>query len=383
MPDTSTATAPYDLQAVRDEFPITREYVYLNHAGISPLARRVHNAMVTLLDDCMTVADPAERHKTLLDDTRATIARLIGAGPGEIALAQNTSEGINVAAHALHLKPGDNVILCDIEFPSTVYPWLNLERTRGIETRIIPHTRGGITVADIERAADARTRVVVASIVEFLTGYRNDVRAIGEWCQARGATFFADGIQSLGHLPLDVRQAQIDVLASGTLKSLMGPPGQGFLYVRQELIPDLRPPFAGPLSVVDWENWRDYNLTFLPDARRFELGTYNWVGLAGTKAAIELLLELGLSKIERWTLHLTDVLIADLQRRGYEIASCLDPACRSSIVSFSVADPQSALEKLKAARVVVARREDYIRVSTHCYNTEDEVLKVGQVLGNV
>lgn len=382
MLDTPIATAPYDLQAVRDEFPITRECVYLNHAGISPLSSRVRNAMTALLDDGVAVADPAERHKTLLDDTRAAIARLVGGKPSEIALVQNTSEGINLAAHALSLEPGDNVILCDMEFPSTVYPWLNLERIRGIEARIIPHHRGGLAVADLERAADSRTRVVVASVVEFLTGFRNDVSAIGAWCRARGATFVADGIQSLGHLPLDVRQAQIDVLASGTLKSLMGPPGQGLLYVRQELIPQLQPPFAGPLSVVDWANWRDYNLTFLPDARRFELGTYNWVGLAGMKAAVEFLMELGLSNIERWTLHLTDILIADLQRRGYAIASCLDPACRSSIVSFSVANPQAALEKLKAARVIVARREDYIRVSTHCYNTEAEILKVGQVLGN-
>jgi len=98
-------------------------------------------------------------------------------------------------------------------------------------------------------------------------------------------------------------------------------------------------------------------------------------------AAVEFLMELGLGNIERWTLHLTDMLIDDLQRRGYQIVSCLDPARRSSIVSFSVADPQAALEKLKAARVIIARREDYIRVSPHCYNTEDEILTVGQVLG--
>jgi len=163
----------------------------------------------------------------------------------------------------------------------------------------------------------------------------------------------------------------------------MGPAGQGFVYCRRELMDHLRPPFAGCISVAGWENWRDYDLTFLPGARRFELGCANFVGQVGLLAATRLLLDVGIEAIERWLVRLTDLLIEDLKQRGYEIASNLTPEHRSAIVSFSVPDsPDSAYEQLAAAGVVISKREHYIRVSPHCYNTEGEVLRVGEVLGD-
>jgi selenocysteine lyase/cysteine desulfurase len=163
----------------------------------------------------------------------------------------------------------------------------------------------------------------------------------------------------------------------------MGPAGQGFIYCRRELIDRLQPTFAGCVSVAGWEKWRDYDLTFLPGASRFELGCANFVGQVGLLAAARLLLNVGIETIERWLLHLTDLLIDDLQQHGYEIASNLTPQHRSAIVSFSVpGSPDSAHEQLTAAGIVTSRREHFIRVSPHCYNTEDEVLRVGEVLGN-
>ena len=122
------------------------------------------------------------------------------------------------------------------------------------------------------------------------------------------------------------------------------------------------------------------DLTFLPDAKRFELGTLNLVNMVGLLASVNLLLEVGIEEIRRWTLHLTDVLIDDLQNRGYRIASCLRPEHRSAIVSFSTPDVQADYDKLIANNVIISLRENYIRVSPHCYNTEEEVLRVGQVL---
>lgn len=219
--------------------------------------------------------------------------------------------------------------------------------------------------------------------MEFLTGFRTDLQAIGEWCRAHGAYFIVDGIQSLGAIPMDVCAYGIDFLAAGGPKWLMGPVGVGFLYCRREWLEEMHPPMAGCLSVVGWEDWRDYNLTFLPDARRFDLGGPNLVGMTGLMVAIELLLETGIENIHRHTLHLTDVLIADLQRRGYEGVSHLDPAHRSAMVSFSVpGDVRAAHARLREASVAVSLRESYIRVSPHGYNTEEEVLRVGEVWGD-
>ncbi len=357
---------------------------FLNHAAISPLPRRVRDAMVQYLDKrLVTFGFMDQEEENIPDRLRRAVARLINATPEEIAVVQNTSHGLNIVAQSLPFRPGDNIIFCDMEFPSNVYPWMLLERQKGVEARLIPHDRGGLTVERLEAYADRRTRAVAVSSVEFLTGFRTDLAAIGEWCRAHGAYFIVDGIQSLGAIPMDVRALGIDFLACGGPKWLMGPVGIGFLYWRRELLEEMTPPMAGCVSVVNWEEWRQYDLTFLPDAHRFDLGGPNLVGATGLLAAIELLMEVGIENIHRHTLHLTDVLIADLQRRGYEVVSNLEPAHRSAIVSFAVpGDVRAACARLQEARVAISLRESCIRVSPHGYNTEEEVLRVGEVLGD-
>ncbi len=357
---------------------------YLDHAAVSPLPCRVRQAMARYVDRRGVTFGFQEEYESIAPRLRAAIARLIGAVPEEIGFVQNTSHGLNIAAQSLPLKPGDNVLFCDMEFPSNVYPWMLLERQRGVEARCVPHDGGGLTLEALEKHADGRTRVVAVSSVEFLTGFRTDLEGIGAWCRERGIYFVVDGIQSVGAVPLDARACHIDLLSCGGPKWLMGPIGIGFLYCRQELLEELTPPMAGCISVVGWENWRDYNLTFLPSAARFELGGSNLVGMVGLLASVELLLEVGVAAIHAHTLHLTDLLAADLQKRGYQVVSNLEPARRSAILSFAVpGDPRAAHARLLEAGVAVSLRESYIRVSPHGYNTEEEIARVGEVLGDV
>jgi selenocysteine lyase/cysteine desulfurase len=338
--------------------------------------------MSKFIADSGVMLDRECRYENVSNDLCAVLAWLINAAPEEIAFVQNTGLGLNIIANALPLKAGDNVIFCDMEFPTNVYPWVNLRR-KGVEERCIPNDQGGLTVNALEKYADGHTRVVAVSSVEFLTGFKSDLQALGTWCKEHGAYFVVDAIQSLGAAPLDVRACQIDFLACGGPKWLMGPPGLGFLYCRHELLDELAPPFAGCISVVGWEDWRDYDLTFLPDAHRFEIGTPNMIGQVGLLAAVRFLMEAGIPAIERWTLHLTDLLIEDLQQRGYGIASNLARKRRSAIVSFRVpGDVDAAFQKLTDAKVIISKREQYIRVSPHCYNTEEEIARVGEVLGD-
>jgi len=367
------------LDELRREFPLTEELAYLDHAATSPLPGRTRAAMTSFVEARRFVRRAWEEYETLDQDLRQALGQLINASPEEIALVQNTAVGINIAAHALPFQPGDNVIFCDMEYPANVYPWMNLGR-HGVEARIIPNREGGLALDDLEEYLDQRTRAVAVSAVEFLTGFRSDLQSIGELCKARDIYFVVDGIQALGVIPLDVRECHIDILSCGGPKWLMGPCGQGFLFCRRELIEEMTPAYAGASSVVDFLNFRDYDLTFLPNAKRFELGTLNLVNMVGLLASVNLLQEVGLEEIWRWTLHLTDVLIDDLQQRGYQIASCLRPKHRSAIVSFSTPDVQADYDKLIANNVIISLREKYIRVSPHCYNTEEEVLRVGQVL---
>ncbi len=373
-----------NLALLRQEMAdVTAEYAFLDHAAVSTLSRRVRGAIARYLEMRATNAAFHDEYEAVVTDLRAVLARLIGATPQEVAFVQNTSHGLNIAAQSLPLRAGDNVILCDIEFPSNVYPWMHIERTRGVEARLIPHDGGGLTVAALEAHADERTRVVAVSSVEFLTGFRSDLAALGEWCRQHGAYFVVDGIQSLGAAPLDVRACHVDMLSCGGAKWLMGPVGIGFFYCRQDLLDQITPPMAGCVSMVGWEDWLDYNYTFLPDAGRFHLGGTNLLGVTGLHASVSLLLEAGIEAIQQHTLHLTDLLIADLQQRGYHIASNLDPARRSAIVSFPVpGDLQAAHTRLKEAGVIVSQRSNYIRVSPHGYNTVEEIARVGQVLGD-
>lgn len=374
----------YDLNAARQQFPFLNHSVYLSTCAIGPLPAVTRRA-IDAVSDALT--DPSQLSAdlwNLIGAGRDQAAALINAHPDEIAQVQNTAEGMNIIAHALPLQPGDNVVMCDQEYPAVVYPFMNQQRLRGVEARIVPHDGGGMTLDLLERHADARTRAVAVSTVEFVTGFRADLVAIGEWCRARNIWLVVDGIQSLGAAPMDVKAARIDALATGSHKWMLGPLGAGFLYVNRDRLGELTPPFAGASSVVDAENYLDYNLTFLPNAQRFELGVKNMIGIAGLGASLGFLRGLGIPAIEAWTLHLTGLLIDELDRLGYPLVSNRHPRYRSAIVSFRTPNPEGvpvAAERLKAAKVTCTIRSGCLRLAAHGFNSEDDIRAVAEALG--
>jgi cysteine desulfurase / selenocysteine lyase len=374
----------YDLSSVRSEFPLTQQQVYFNHAGIGPIptaTRRTIEELASILADFHDLGKAFGEH---VINTRKTVARLINAQAEEIAFMQNTAEGMNVAAHSLPLLPGDNVLLCDQEYPAVSYPFMNLDKRRGITTKVMPNDGGGTTVELLERHVDARTRVVAVSTVEFATGFRTDMQAIGDWCHARGIWFVVDGIQSLGVEPMDVKAWHIDFLASGGHKWMLTPAGQGFLYVNQERLDELKPPFAGASSVANAGNFLEYDLTPASGAQRFELGVSNLIGIAGMNTSLTFLQSLGIAAIDTWTLHLTDLLLCELDRLGYQPLVNRNPRHRSAIVIFKApgdGGDEAAVEKLKDAKVAYALRGGGIRLAPHCYNSEDEVARIVDALG--
>ncbi|MCL4506040.1 MAG: aminotransferase class V-fold PLP-dependent enzyme [Chloroflexi bacterium] len=376
----------YDLKSVREQFPIVNDSIYLNHAGISPIPAVTRRAVE---EGAGVLADFHGMEKVFHDlftDARESVARLIHAQPEEIAFVQNTAEGVNLAAHSLPLKAGDNVLSCDQEYPAVAYPFMNLHRRRGIETRIMPNDGGGTTVDLLERYVDENTRVAAVSSVEFATGFRTDLKSIGEWCKSRGIWFVVDGIQSLGAAPMDVKAMHIDVLASGGHKWMMIPAGQGFLYVDKSRLGELDPPFSGAGSVANAGDYLNYNLTPAPDMRRFELGVPNLLGIMGLNSSLRFLLSLGIENIDAWTLHLTDMLLDELDKRGYQPLVNRDPAHRSAIVIFTAPGEgaNEAIEKkLKAINVKYAVRGGGIRLAPHCYNSEDEICRVAEALGKL
>lgn len=364
-----------DITRVRSEFPVTRTCAFMNHAAVAPLSQRAASAMQQLLDDLLTHGDQNSRQwAQTVERARESAARLIHATPSEVAFVKNTTEGIAHVANGFPWSPGDNVVITNVEFPANVYPWLNLAG-RDVETRFVKEKDGRIPFEDIVEAMDTRTRIVSVSYVEFVSGFRNDLSRIGELCRQRGALFVLDAIQGLGALTLDVQQSQVDFLSADGHKWLLAPEGAGLFFCSNRVADRIRVSEMGWMAVQNAGDYLRYPQPLRTDARRFECGSHNTLGLHGLGAALELLLEVGLPNIERRVLGLTDRLCDGLTRRGYHIFSSRREGEKSGIVSFHKPgeDTRALFQRLRAEKIIVALREGFIRVSPHFYNSEDEI----------
>lgn len=372
-----------DLSDYRALFPITQRYAFLNHASVSAPGRHVTDAVAAHLRRAQEV--PFERLlpevQADLDTFKARVATLIGAARAdEVVPMGGTAAGINTAANSLPLRAGDNVLVLDGDYPAVIYPWLNLA-PRGILTKWAPQRNGGLDLDVLASRIDSHTRVVSLSTAMFSTGFRNDIAAVGALCRERGIYFVVDGIQTLGAFDLDVRACAIDFLACGSQKWLLGAPGGGFLYCRHELLDELQPgAYVGTASTVDPLNFLDYNFTLQPTSERFSLGTPNLLATVALSASLGLLLDAGIERISERVLSLTGTLVSDLQRRGYRVLSDLAPEHRSGIIVIEVEEPVEAARRLLDAGVVASARGAGLRVSPHFYNSEDDVLRVGEEL---
>jgi len=358
----------------RREFPITERGTHFNHAGVSPVSRRVATAVSRFITEATMVdRDTQRRWEERTEETRAAFARLTNAQASEIAFVKNTSEGLSLVAAGLDWRPGDNVIAVDGEYPSNVYPWFGLRRC-GVETRLLNPVRGRTQVADVAAMADARTRVLAVSFVDWSGGGRTDLGALGAFCRERGILFCVDGIQGVGALRLDVEAAAIDCLAVGGHKWLLAPEGCGCLYVSQRVVDTVQTLLLGWKSVTDADTYLPYHFDVRPDAVKFEPGSPSHLGTHALGAALDLLLEIGPDHIERRILELTDRLAAGLRARGAEVVSPWGEGERSGIVVFRCGDdPNSVCAALNAAGFVVRVRGGGIRVAPHFYNNEDDI----------
>ncbi len=367
------------------EFPWTAATTYLNNAAIGPLPERTRLALESF--NARRTAPhllPDHELRAVLTRGREAAAALLGAAPDEIALAPNTSTGVNMAARALPLEPGEIVLVSDREFPANVYPWLML-KDQGVATELAPVTPEGWPDEDwmVERLADPRVRVLAVSFVQFANGYRADLARLGAACRAHGAYLVVDAIQGLGNSVLDVRETPVDVLATGAQKWLLSPWGSGFTYVRRELIPLMAPRYVGWLSFEgtdDYTNLVRYSDRLRADARRFEVGTVPFQDVLGMTTSLGLLGEVGVTAIAAYTRLLAEPVLAWARGRGVRITSPTDEAHRSAIVCVAPPDPVGAFRRLKAAGVVCSLREGSIRLAPHVYNTIEEMEKVVDVL---
>ena len=373
-----------DWDAIQKEFPVTENYAYFDHAAVSPLSNRVVKAVndyLAMITRSGFAREARDQFAGVVADARAGIARLINAEADEIAFVKNTTQGIIIAANGIDWREGDNVVTASVEFPANVYPWLNLA-LQGVTTRFVQERDARIPVEDIEKMIDHRTRAVSISFVEFASGFRNDLEAVGHICHDKGILFIVDAIQGLGVLDIDVKKCRIHVLSSDGHKWLLAPEGAGCFYCSREALDRIHLKEVGWSSVINASAYLDYNLVLRPDARRFEEGSLNTMGIYALGAAVDLILEIGIRNVEARVLALTDLLIERLKEKGYQIVSSLVPEERSGIVCFRNCGCSSAelCQRLADNRIVVSNRAGSVRVSPHFYNSEAEIERMVDLL---
>jgi cysteine desulfurase/selenocysteine lyase len=374
---------PIDWDSLRAaEFPVTENWAYFDHAAVAPLPKRTGDVMRAWIAEQEAngcVNWPAWERK--LEAHRRQVARLIGAHHDEIAYINSTTQGIGLVAEGFPWREGDNVVTAEEEYPSNLYPWLNL-RDRGVTLRTVPSRDGRVAIDDLAAAIDNRTRILTISHVEWASGFRNDLDALAELCHARGVALFVDAIQGLGPLVIDVTRTPIDFLAADGHKWLLGPEGAGLLYVRRDWIDRLRPLGVGWHSVTASYNTPGIHFDLKPSAQRWEGGSFNMPGIQAFGTSVGLFLELGVEAVSARILDRAECAREAARLADWTVIESGRPEDRSGIVVLERegTDPNAVVRALRSQGVAVSCRRGRLRISPHVYNNESDFRRLRDAL---
>ncbi|HIA20159.1 MAG TPA: aminotransferase class V-fold PLP-dependent enzyme [Planctomycetes bacterium] len=379
-------SAGQDWQSMRQQMPAASRVAYFDHAAVSPISGPAQEAIGRWATQAaeqggLVWAQWAQR----VEQVRERAAQLIGADSREIAFVANTTTGINLIAEGLSWESGDNVVTLANEFPSNLYPWMNLQ-SRGVETRRVPVDDVAVDLNRIMEACDEQTRLISVSWVSYLSGWRLDVAALVQAAHDRGILVFLDAIQGLGVFPLNVAQTEVDFMAADGHKWMLGPEGAGLLYIRQDRLEQLRPLGVGWHSVTHAHDFSRIELDWKDAAARYEGGSQNMAGVIGLGASLDMLASYGLgcndSPLAPRVLEIAELASERLESLGAKVVSCREAAHRSGIVSFDLPGRDLAAERRRCAAqgVILSCRGGLLRISPHAYVNEEDVERLLEVL---
>ena len=364
-----------DWNSYREQFPVTRDFIYFNHAAIAPISVAVKEEIARCMQKYCEYGIVCNREfLDIVEQARVLAASVVHAEPSEVAFVKNTTQGLLLAAQGIDWERGDNIVIPDKEFPANVFPWLALAR-KGVEVRFVPLRNGRFAVEDIANLVNQKTKAVSVSAVSFVNGFRCNLQEIGQFCAEKGIYFIVDAIQALGAVEVDVMKCHVDLLSADSHKWLLGPQGIGIAYLSPRAISEFHVTNMGWKSMVDEADHLRYDIRLKPGAARFEEGTLNIFGIVGLKSTLQMLSNIGLDAVQDRILELTALLATRLEDRGYEVKSSMKLSERSGILSFSH-EEYSAKEiyhTLFDANVVCALRDGAVRISPHFYNNTEDI----------
>jgi selenocysteine lyase/cysteine desulfurase len=355
-----------DWSALRREFPTLERWTYLDVARKTVPPRCQARAMDAYTCDIYENAGADAWAATHVSEARAVMAKLLGAKPAEIAFTKNTTEGLNIAAHAFDLKPGDNIVLTNMEHVANVWVWKHWE-ARGVELRYVRSRNGRLPLEAFLEAIDRRTRVVSTAYVTYGNGFRVNLPELGEACRGQDIRLVVDGVQGAGILAAPLASLNADFVAIGGHKALLGLTGSGVVYCREELLEEVRTPFV---RLPDTTSQFDYVRT----AHRFEGGNPNFLGIRVLRDGAQFLLSIGLQSIENRVRELTTACLKQLRMHGLETRTPEPWDERAHIVNVLVPNAASIMARLREThRVIVNVKDDALRLSMSFFNTDEDI----------
>lgn len=362
--------------SIRDRFPIFKDKVYLNSCSQGALSLDVMQAYQAYMEDWQLKGSPWELWVERGEAARHAFAALVNANPSEVAVTTSVSAGVSALASALDFSGERNkIVSTDFAFPTTAQIW-HAQEKRGARVVHVPAAGNMIPLSRFEDAIDDRTLLVSLSHVCYRNGSKTDVPAVVEIAHRKGALVMVDTYQTLGTMPIDVKQLKVDFLVGGVLKYLLASAGLAFLYVRDKLIPPLKPTSMGWFSQENIFAMDIYANRPAANARRFESGTPPVPNIYAALAGIKLIQSVGLEKIESHIREITGAIKEGSMRRGFNLVSPVDPNKHGALITLRSHNVQLLVKWLERDGVIVSSRDDNLRISPHIYNNQADVNKL-------
>jgi cysteine desulfurase/selenocysteine lyase len=365
-----------DWQALRAEFPTLGKWTYLDVARKTVPPRCQELALQEYCRDVYENAGADAWSAVNVAETRAVMARLLGAKPAEIAFTKNTTEGLNIAAHGFDLKPGDNIVLTNLEHMANIWVWKHWE-AKGVEIRYAEHRNGRLTLDAFVEKMDGRTRVVSTAYVTYGNGYRVNLPELGKVCRERDIRLVADGVQAAGILAAPLSGLGADIISIGGHKGLFGLTGSGLVYCREELVNELKTPFIkAPVAEGSATARAHVNSQFdyVRIAHRFEGGNPNFLGIRVLRRGADFIQSIGLLHIEQRVRELSSTCLKLLNEAGLKTLTPEAWEERAQIVNVLVPNAGGLMERLREKhRIVTNVKDDALRLSMSFFNNEEDL----------
>lgn len=377
-----------NLEKIRKEYSFQDGDIYFNIAreGLPPLC--VQTAVEEYNKACYRTKGTkgTVAYADLAPSVAGEFAKLIGAKQEEIAIVKNTTEGISIFANGYGFKPDDEVIISAQEFPSCLFPFINMSEKGRLKAVVIEDFEPEITVESIFSRVTDKTKAVVISAVQYSTGFFADLKEIGRRCKEQNILFVVDAIQAMGRMKVDVNECNIDYLATGGHKALLGVHGVGFVFCRENLIPEIKPPYAARQSTFLGGNDLPSDFTKIDwhkTATRLESGVNNHFAMCAFSSSLGFINELGIENIQKHVMELEDILRTRISSISEKVLTFSSPVHNSGILCIDYPKEMAegdVIAKLEEKDIFATVRNGYIRVAIGLHNTIEEIELVANVI---